>query len=139
MPDGGTDTYFFYGTLIDKDVRAVVLGRAAEDVTTIEDTLPGWRRVFMAGETYPVVVPSPGHTVDGVRVEIPGAQVRQRLTYFEGSEYRTEHVTLASGEKADVLVGSKLAKSGTQDWDFDAWKKRDKARFLARIRSLGRA
>ena len=51
MPDGGTDTYFFYGTLIDKDVRAVVLGRAAEDVTTIEDTLPGWRRVFMAGKT----------------------------------------------------------------------------------------
>ena len=85
MPDGGTDTYFFYGTLIDKDVRAVVLGRAAEDVTTIEDTLPGWRRVFMAGKTYPVVVPSPGHTVDGVRVEIPGAHVRQRLTYFEGS------------------------------------------------------
>ena len=94
MPSGGTDIYFFYGTLINADVLTAVLGRAAEDVTAIEDTLPGWRRVFMAGKTYPVIVPSPAHEVTGVRMEIPGAQVRQRLTYFEGPEYRIARVVL---------------------------------------------
>ena len=139
MPGGGEHTYFFYGTLIDADVRAAVLGRAVADLEAIDDTLPGWRRVFMAGKTYPVIVPSPAQEVTGVRMTIPGEQARRRLTYFEGPEYRIERVTLASGGEADVYAGSKQARPGTRRWEFDIWKKRDKARFLARIRAREQA
>lgn len=139
MPSGGDHTYFFYGTLIDADVRAAVIGRPAADAAAIEDTLSGWRRVFMAGRTYPVIIPSPAHAVPGVRVVIPGERARQRLTYFEGPEYRIARLMLNSGEEADVFVGSKQSKPGVRSWDFDAWQRRDKAKFMARIRSSGRA
>lgn len=139
MRPGDHHVYFFYGTLIDADVRAAVLGRAAAGLNAVEDTLPGWRTVFMSGKTYPVVVPSPGRAAAGVRVAIPGARARRRLTRFEGPEYRMTSLALASGEEADVFIGSKLSRPGTRGWDFDAWNRRDKARFLARIRSVGRA
>ena len=139
MRPRGTHRYFFYGTLIDADVRSAVLGNAAVNLPVYEDTLPGWRRVLMAGKTYPVIVRSPAHEVSGVRVAIAGSQARQRLTYFEGPEYHIERVTLASGAQADVFTGSQQARPGTRSWDFDAWQKGDKARFLARIRSQGHA
>lgn len=139
MPSGGAYTYFFYGTLIDADVRAAVLGPAVVDIEAIDDTLSGWRRVFMAGKTYPVIVPSPAHAVTGVRMAIPGEQARRRLTYFEGPEYRIVRVTLASGQEAEVFAGSKQARPGTRRWEFDIWTKREKARFLARIRSRSQA
>ena len=139
MQSGDIGTYFFYGTLIDPDIRAAVLGRAAADLLAIDDTLKGWRAVLVSGKTYPVIVPSAPDEVRGVRVGIAGPSARRRLSHFEGPEYRVATLVLGSGEEAEVLIGSKLSRPGVQRWDFQAWERRHKARFLARIRSAGRA
>ncbi|CAN0557895.1 unnamed protein product, partial [Laminaria digitata] len=51
-------TFFFYGTLIDADVRAAVLGSFTESETVLPDRLPGWRRAGLRGRRYPVIVPA---------------------------------------------------------------------------------
>ncbi|MGB0632762.1 MAG: gamma-glutamylcyclotransferase family protein [Alphaproteobacteria bacterium] len=139
MRTGDAETYFFYGTLIDPDIRAAVLGRAAADLSPVDDTLSGWRTVFVSGKTYPVIVPSAAHSVRGVRMAIPDPALRQRLRYFEGPEYDIATLKLVSGESANVFVGSKPGRPGSRGWEFDIWQRRHKARFLARIRSAGRA
>ena len=50
--------YFFYGTLMDPDVRALVLSPAMRDVAVEAAVLEGYRRVFMRGRVYPVVIPA---------------------------------------------------------------------------------
>jgi hypothetical protein len=57
--------FFFYGTLIDADVRRLVLGRLAPDEVE-PATLSGWRRVKLAGVTYPGIVPDAKGWVEGV-------------------------------------------------------------------------
>lgn len=139
MASDDIGTYFFYGTLIDPEIRAAVLGGTAEDLLTIVDTLRGWRAVLVSGKTYPVIVPSARDEVRGVRVAIAAPSARRRLSHFEGPEYRVATLILGSGEEAEVFVGSKLSRPGAQRWNFQPWERRHKARFLARIRSAGRA
>ncbi|MBL8834369.1 MAG: gamma-glutamylcyclotransferase, partial [Rhodospirillales bacterium] len=48
--------FFFYGTLIDPDVRRAVLGRLAP--ASVEPaTLKGWRRFSAKGVTFPIARP----------------------------------------------------------------------------------
>jgi len=48
--------FFFYGTLMDPSVRRAVLGRPVERSRLQRAVLPGFRRVFRRGATYPVLV-----------------------------------------------------------------------------------
>lgn len=129
-------TFFFYGTLIDRDVRAAVLGKFADNVTVVPAALPDWRRVGLRGRSYPVIVPASGATVEGVAVSFaPGteAPVTELLTSFEGIEYRMETLTLLSGQNASVFVGSRHCHPTGREWSFSNWERRNKRAFLAGI------
>lgn len=129
-------TFFFYGTLIDPDVRAAVLGKLTENETVVRAELPDWRRVGLRGRSYPVIVPASGATVEGVAASFaPGAAARVTglLTSFEGTEYRMASVTLLSGQTASVFVGSRHCHPTGREWSFSNWERRHKRAFLAGI------
>lgn len=128
--------YFFYGTLIDSDLREAVLGEYASLGGISPDRLTGWRAVAVRGRTYPVIVPAPGLSVEGVVMRIAAdhrCQVHDRLMAFEGHEYEIGNVTLDSGGAAAVFVASPACVPTNRPWSFSQWERRHKRHSLARI------
>jgi len=129
--------YFFFGTLMDAEVRAIVLGGALEAITTEAASLEGYARLCVAKEIYPTLRPARGQRVHGLVVHGLAPEDERRIAYFEGVEYELvpKHVRLPSG--AEILARlfldpGDLRTSGP--WDFAQWQQRDKSALLEAAR-----
>lgn len=131
--------YFFYGTLMDRTVLAAVLGRLPSGPPR-PASLDGYRRVFRAGASYPVLVPVAGETVEGVVVDGLGERDAQRLEVFESSDYtlRVMPVRLSHGRSvaARVFMAKATAKASSQAWSLEDWRRRYRRQYLQRVRRL---
>ena len=125
--------YFFYGTLLDADVRSWVLGAWIERRTLRRAVLPRHRRVFLRGRTYPVVVPARGHDVPGLLALGLDRRAAANLAAFESDEYvaADRPVRLADGAVlgARVFIAGRLARPTGRDWDVATWQSLHKAGF----------
>jgi hypothetical protein len=133
--------FFFYGTLIDADVRRAVLGPLAP--RRVEPaSLRGWRRVPVRGKTYPVIVADPTAQVDGVLARGLNAASKHRLERYEDADlYALAGLdVLPTGRTrpvpAQVFVAKAAgARSAPGEWEIETWQRRHKRRYL---RTLGR-
>ncbi len=133
--------FFFYGTLIDADVRRLVMGRHAP--ASVQDAvLTGWRRVPLAGVTYPTVIRDRAGRVKGVLARGLNAAARRALVRYEGDEYdlvETEVTTATGARRAAwtfiVRAGAVTPVPGV--WDIEVWQRRHKRRFLAALARSG--
>jgi|SRR5690606_10560475 len=132
-------TYFFFGTLMDRDVLATVLGRPVSENEMVPAWLRDYRRVRAATASYPVLVPSPGVVVRGVVFEPRDACDDLRIRQFEEEEYaeRWLPVYLAGGRKiaARVFFGLDSMPATDEPWDLAAWAAKHKAAFLEQCRA----
>ena len=130
--------YYFFGTLRDADLRALVLGRGFEPPATVEARLIDHALRRMAGEDYPVLVGVPGESAEGVCVYGIAKAERRRLRWFEGDEYceREGEVILAGGvpAKARLFAASAKVAASTENWDFGLWQIRHKPFLIERTR-----
>jgi Gamma-glutamyl cyclotransferase, AIG2-like len=130
---------FFYGTLIDADVRRMVLGPAAARLALTPARLGGYRRMAKRHSTAPNLAARKGATVHGVLARGIGRRELARLCHYEGRNYRLSRcvVRLADGESVRAMVylcdGQISARRG--GWRLDAWQRRHKRAFL-RVMSL---
>lgn len=137
---GHARRYFFYGTLMDADVRMAVLGHRATMLPVEPARLAGFRRLHMRGACFPVLVPAVGEVIDGILVGGIDSDDERRLLRFEGAAYRRQPVTVDGRwtGRADAWcflpVSSDLADS--RPWDFSRWRRRDRTRYLGRIRRV---
>lgn len=126
--------YFFFGTLRDREVLELVLGRKVADDEIEPATLRGYRLAVVEDESYPVVVPAPASRVNGVLARRLSERDRARLTWFECDEYRPEtaRVELKDGSRVDaILFLPREEVDGTQeDWDCARWQREEKAVFM---------
>jgi hypothetical protein len=133
-------TFFFYGTLLDADVRALVLGAAAPAALEAA-TLTAWRRVAHPRETYPMIVPAPSAAVEGAIARGLAADTVARLVTYEGPEYRIAAVEVrladGTGVAAEVFVPIAPLAGADAPWDLASWQRRHKARYLARMKTDG--
>ena len=127
--------FFFYGTLVDADVRRLVLGRAIPDSTVTPALLPGHARHPVVGQPYPGTVASEGSTVDGV--VLGGLDVRDaaRLSNFEGDDYLATLcpiVLAADGSPATawVYIATGRVSLAPGPWSVEAWREDHKAAFI---------
>lgn len=133
--------YFFFGTLMDADVRAIVLGREADHASTVRAFLEGYERLSVADESYPTLRPAPGGLVDGLLAYDLGTEDERRIAFFEGAEYELvpKRVKLASGAVLTARLFLDPGDLETADpWDFAAWQQRDKSALLEAARHFMR-
>ena len=72
--------FFFYGTLLDAQVRALVIGRRATRLQPA--TLAGYHRVGIVGVSYPMLVPdSDGRVEGGLSPRLNRAAARRIAAY----------------------------------------------------------
>lgn len=131
--------FFFYGTLLDEDVRRLVLGERAPAVVE-PATADGWRRLTLEGVDYPVIVRAEGEVVAGVVARGLDATARTRLERYEGPDYvRAAIEVLLDTDGRRLAVNVFVPRPGFRvigrhGWDLARWQRQVKARFLARLR-----
>jgi gamma-glutamylcyclotransferase (GGCT)/AIG2-like uncharacterized protein YtfP len=137
--------FFVYGTLLDDDVRALVLGRGAPDVAPVPARLAGFRRVPVAGHSFPVVIADPRGRVEGALIAGLGPAEAARLSYFEGKAYQAVRRTVERADGATVeawlfvpaprqpFAPGLRPRPGT--WDLASWQRRHKAGYLRGVRA----
>jgi Gamma-glutamyl cyclotransferase, AIG2-like len=127
-------TYFFFGTLMDRDVLATVLDRPVAGDELQQAWLHGYRRVRAATASYPVLVPAPGLVVVGVLFHARSARDEVRIRHFEDQEYvdRWLIAQMPGGRRLPARVFFPLETLGCTDhpWDLAEWAQEHKAAFL---------
>ena len=123
--------YFFFGSMMDRDVLNLVVGRMVPDADVEPATLAGYRLVHVADESYPAIVPHAGRQVEGVRVRRLTSAECERIAWFEGKEYASQmvEVTLRGGTPARAgvhLPTEALETIGGEGWDFARWRRAEK-------------
>ena len=130
--------FFFYGTLLDHDVMALVLGRRLPPSAFESATLRGHSRRRAKGVSYPVAMRDPCGEISGVIVG--GLSVRDvaRLSAYEGPGYRITRLKVwTAGILATVSVFEPVEdrfQPVAGPWDLAVWQRRDKRKFVARLR-----
>ena len=130
--------FFFYGTLLDRDVTALVLGRRLPASAFAPAVLPGHARRKVKGASYPIAVRDPRSEVAGAVVSGLSARDVARLAAYEGPRY---HIVPVKVRIAGVLsivsvfapVEERFQATGGS-WELPMWQHRHKRMFLARIR-----
>jgi hypothetical protein len=129
--------FFFYGTLLDHDVTALVLGRRLPPVAFVPAILPGYSRWRVQGGSYPISVPDRKGEVPGAIVGGLSARDVARLAAYEGAGYRIAMLKVRVGRRSTTVsvfepVVSKL-KPTNKSWDLALWQRRDKRAFVGRL------
>jgi hypothetical protein len=129
--------FFFYGTLLDRDVAALVLGRRLPPQSFLPASLPGYSRWRVQGGSYPISIPDPKGEVSGAIVGGLSARDVDRLAAFEGSGYRVASLKVrVAGGLTRVFVFEPIVqklKPTNRPWDLVLWQRRDKRDFVARL------
>ena len=130
--------YFFFGTLVDRDVLAAVLDRPVGDDELSRAWLHGYRRVRAAGASYPILVPAPGVVVGGVVFQPRHARDDVRIRHFEDGEYAERWLLVRLTGGRQLVTRVFFALEGLQptdeSWDVEAWARTHKEAFLEQCR-----
>jgi hypothetical protein len=94
--------FFFFGTLMDREVLEHVLDRPLAGGELAPARLAGFRRVRSARGTYPLLVPRHGGIVEGVLLKAPGPRDARRITHFEDGEYESRWLAVRSENGAPL-------------------------------------
>ena len=131
-------SFFFFGTLMDRDVLEIVLGRPVGAGELVPARLRGYRRVRAATRSYPMLKPDPEGVVEGMLLMGPSSRDAPRILHFEDEEYveRRTRVRAASDLEIEARAFFALAGMGETEepWEPDGWAMRHKARFLGQCR-----
>ena len=126
--------FFFFGTLMDRDVLEIVLGRTVAQGELAPALLRGYRRVCTAMQPYQMLKPDPDGLVEGMLLMEPSRRDVARIRHFEDEEYveRATMVHSASGRTLEARVFFALAGMGETEepWSPDSWASRHKSVFL---------
>ena len=130
-------TFFFYGTLLDRDVIAMVLGHRLPPAAFIPARLYGRSRWRVQGGSYPVAVEDRKGHVDGAIVRGLSARDVAALSAYEGPGYRVVVVgVVVAGRRVPARVFDPIVsrlKPSRRSWDLVRWQRTDKRAFVARI------
>jgi hypothetical protein len=133
--------YFFYGTLMDRDVLTAVIGRVPPAHRWRPARLAGYRRVYRALASYPILVEAPGQAVDGILADGLGRREAAKLDAFEGDEYRLIERTVMTDGGVPIVAHLFLPVAGVPatgvEWALADWRRRHKREFLRRMRMPG--
>lgn len=131
--------FFFFGTLMDEEVLALVVSYLPPPHDRRPAILSGYRRVKARGVSYPVIVEAERSSVEGLLVSGLDRAAAERLAAYEGAAYEAAEVTVSvAGRPHRALVFVPRPGGGLvpldEDWHYEEWRRRHGATFVARLR-----
>lgn len=132
-----------FGSLMDDDILSAVLGRVVPAHVLSAAIAQDFKRVRIAGVSYPALVPATGSRADGLLVDRLAERDVARLAAYEGASYEIASLKAIRDDGSEVeakywrWIGQRALVD--EPWDFDAWKRTAKAGMLGAARAAGRA
>ncbi|MEM1345107.1 MAG: NUDIX domain-containing protein [Pseudomonadota bacterium] len=139
MAEGETTAIFFYGSLRDRELTEIVLGRAVADTALVRASAPGHATRRLAGLAYPMLRPLAGARAEGVALLGASEADLDRLCFFEEAEYGLAPITIeteAGPVEAQYFLATDKPTTTDLPWDYAAWAKNDRAVALEAAREL---
>jgi hypothetical protein len=133
--------FFFYGSLLDPDIRRAVMGPGLARCRVSPAILEGWRRCRRRDLIYPVLRQERGRCVEGVLVDGVDAIIAARLSAFEGASYTTQTMRVYPRDGAAVgafVFLPKRSLASPSAWHFQEWS-RGRHRRVLRLANGGMA
>jgi hypothetical protein len=124
--------FFFFGTLMDADVQALVLGRTLAG--TRPAILTGYRCLRVVGEAFPCLRPDAREQVAGI-VSAPLTRSDiARLSFYESADYACTRVVVSCDGsqpiEAAAFLGSERLSVTEEPWQIALWRRLEKPRFV---------
>jgi gamma-glutamyl AIG2-like cyclotransferase len=117
---------------------ALVIGRRLSPCRYVAASLPGHVRRRAKGASYPIVLRDPRGEVEGAVVSGLSAEDVARLAAYEGPRYRIASRKVRINEAfVSVSVFEPIVERfqpAEGRWDLVVWQRRDKRRFIDRLR-----
>ncbi len=134
--------FFFYGTLIDQDVMALVIGRRLPPQAYEPASITSFSRRRASGASFPVLTPDPKGRVQGVVVRGFSGRDVALLSAYEGKGYcMVPRNVWQSDGQITVSVFKSLADKdqrlvpSREPWDLKLWQRRHKRAYVARVKT----
>jgi hypothetical protein len=133
--------FFFYGSLMDRELLALVIGRTGDELRMEAATIHDFVRRRALNESFPVLVPHPGGRVGGALVRDLTAAEIARLKFYEASDYEGSEYALTAlqvecrGEllPAQVFLPTAHIAADETVWGFDTWAAAERPLFMAMV------
>lgn len=136
--------FFFYGTLLDPEIRRLVLQRDVAPENVVPAILSDYRRYAVHDAPYPAAVRHPGAEIEGIVLSGLDAREAALLSHFEGHDYAATLCPVRLGsirsaqdksgdgrlEQAWVFIAGDRVPLTRAAWSLDAWRAAHKSRFL---------
>lgn len=118
---------FFYGTLMDPELLALVVGREVPGRDTEPAVLPGFRRVRVRGATFPALIAAPEAHVEGLAVSGLTERDIDRARFYEGDEFTLESVMITLREWNRTVGAAAFFRTTAVEvvdaaWSLSAWR-----------------
>ncbi|RDD62827.1 gamma-glutamylcyclotransferase family protein [Ferruginivarius sediminum] len=122
--------FFFYGTLMDDELRGALAGAKDATLRITPGTLLNHRRCRARFGNYPVVIPQPGGRLSGLFVEGVDAHLALWIAHYEGPGYVPARVSAVdhAGQRLRPWAFMPLTRqdASREPWDLQAWQRHDK-------------
>lgn len=131
----GTRPLFVYGTLRDPEMLAAVIGRKVPASQRLGARAPGYRAAFLAGRSYPALVPGRGRARGFVLLGLSGEEM-DRLDRFEGEEYRRAEIEVVVADgviAAEAYFAVAPIEGEARTWSLAGWRRTHKRAELAAV------
>jgi hypothetical protein len=129
--------FFFYGTLMDRELRARLLGARRHDLRVTPGALINRRRFRARDGDFPVLVPELGGRVTGVFVEGLDAHSLLWVAHFEGPWYLPDRVTAFDEQRRRLrpwtFRPTRRSHASDAPWDFRRWQRTGKPQVRAQL------
>lgn len=130
---------FFYGSLRDAEMVGIVLGRRLSAGSLVPARATGHATRRLTGEAYPLLIPEPGVTAQGVVLTDAGPEDMRRLAFFEEAEYGLAPIIVETAQgplATQYFRATDKTPPTTLPWDYDHWVTHDRAVALEAAREL---
>ncbi len=133
--------FFFYGTLMDRDLLEAVIGRKVKNAALSPAVLRGYRKVSLRGRAYPAALAMERSSIRGVLFSRATTRDFMRLNAYEDDGYELARVGVHGKGRTMVHAFLFAAEPGAyaisrKPWSLKNWRRRHKADALAWLSSI---
>ncbi len=124
---------FFFGSLTDRELLELVLGRDCSAIDFRPAQLHGFATNRVKDESYPLLVPAPGSAVDGQLVGVLTEIDIARIRFFEDDEYVLEETrvqTVVGHEDCLVCLPRDTGADSGEPWQPESWSPEEREIFF---------
>ena len=133
-----THDIFSFGTLMDADLLAAVTGADNKTLKREPAVVRDSAALWVVDDHYPVLVPRPGASTEGMIIRGLSSEALDRIIFFEGGEFNVEQLQVINAhgepERVSYFADADTKPVSEHIWTLEQWQHATKADTMVRVK-----